>query len=52
MEQEKNNKESEKHPMDMTTDEALDYVFGPELADELKKEVALCNNDEPSDSDN
>jgi len=45
MTQEKDTKETEKHPIDMTTDEALDYVFGRELTDELKKEAAL--NDEP-----
>jgi len=31
--------EPEKQPIDMTTDEALEYVFGSELTEELKKEV-------------
>jgi len=31
--------EPEKQPIDMTTDEALEYVFGAELREELKKEV-------------
>ena len=47
MTQKKDDKESEKHPIDMTTDEALDYVFGSELAEELKKEAAL--NSEPDE---
>ncbi len=36
----KKEKEPEpKEPIDMTTDEALEYVFGEELTQELKKEV-------------
>ena len=45
----KDTKETEKHPMDMTTDEALDYVFGSELADELKREAQQLDNPEHSD---
>lgn len=51
MEQEKDNKESEKHPMDMTTDEALDYVFGPELAEELKREARPKDEPDKPESD-
>ena len=42
--QEKDTKEDKKHPVDMTTDEALDYVFGTEIADELKRQAG---RDEP-----
>jgi hypothetical protein len=31
--------ETEKQPIDMTTDEALEYVFGVELKEKLKEEV-------------
>lgn len=37
-----------KEPIDMTTDEALDYIFAPEIVRELKREAGLC---EPSESD-
>jgi hypothetical protein len=37
--------EPEKQPIDMTTDEALEYVFGAELREELKKEVRLLDGD-------
>ena len=51
--QEKDSKESKKHPIDMTTDEALDYVFGSEITEELKREAgkfeepAECEPEEP-----
>ena len=45
--QEKNDKERRKEPIEMTTDEALDYVFAPEIAEALRKEVAA--KDEPPD---
>ncbi len=37
----KNKKRSieEKHPMELTTDEAMEYFFGKEVRDELKKFV-------------
>ena len=35
----KKEQEPEKEPIDMTTDEALTYVFGEELTDKLKQEV-------------
>ena len=37
----------EKQPIDMTTDEAIDYVFAPEIAAELRKEAS--KNDPESD---
>jgi hypothetical protein len=36
-----------KEPIDMTTDEALDYIFAPEIVAELKREAGLC---EPQES--
>lgn len=35
----KEKKQPDKEPIEMTTDEALDYVFGEELSAELKAEV-------------
>ena len=51
--QEKDTKEDKKHPVDMTTDEALDYVFGTEIAEELKRQAGRdeapegCDTEEP-----
>jgi hypothetical protein len=36
-----------KEPIDMTTDEALDYIFAPEIVQELKREAGLCEPEEP-----
>jgi hypothetical protein len=38
--QQKDDEREEKHPADMTTDEAIDYVFAPEIADALRREAA------------
>lgn len=35
--QQKDDEQNKKPPIEMTTDEALDYVFGSEIADELKR---------------
>jgi hypothetical protein len=43
--QEKDDKEKRKHPAEMTTDEAIDYVFAPEIAEALRREAGKC--DEP-----
>lgn len=44
-----NEKEKEsKRPIDMTTDEAIEYVFGNEIADELRREAGKC---EPPEED-
>jgi hypothetical protein len=37
--------EPEKQPIDMTTDEALEYVFGVELTEKLKEEVRQFDGD-------
>lgn len=40
--------EKKKEPIEMTTDEALDYVFAPEIAEALRREV---QDDPPDDGD-
>lgn len=42
--------ETEKQPIDMTTEEALEYCFGAELTEELKKEVRQL--DDPDSDQN
>jgi hypothetical protein len=37
--QENDNERDKKPPIEMTTDEALDYVFGSEIAGELRREA-------------
>jgi hypothetical protein len=37
--QQEADKENKKEPIEMTTDEALDYVFAPEIAEALRREV-------------
>jgi len=32
-------KDTPKEPIEMNTDEAIDYVFGSEIADELRKQA-------------
>ena len=39
--------EKQKEPIEMTTDEALDYVFHPEIAEHLRREARKHN--EPDD---
>jgi hypothetical protein len=43
--QEKDDEQNKKPPVEMTTDEALDYVFGSEIADELRRQAG--KNEEP-----
>ncbi len=43
------NKEPEKQPIDMNTDEALEYVFGTELSEALKQESERLNCPEPDE---
>jgi hypothetical protein len=47
--QENDDKSRRKEPIEMTTDEALDYVFAPEIADALRREAAKA--DPPDDCD-
>jgi hypothetical protein len=37
--QQNDDEQNKKTPIEMNTDEALDYVFGSEIADELKREA-------------
>ena len=41
----------QKEPIDMTTDEALDYIFAPEIVAELKREAGLqpCEESDTND---
>jgi hypothetical protein len=48
MRDEENN---EKQPIEMTTDEAMDYVFGPEIAEELKRQARKCDEPEEPESE-
>ncbi len=45
----------QKEPIEMTTDEALDYVFHPEIADRLRREAGKHEQPEaecsPEDSE-
>ena len=50
--QQKDDEQDKKPPIEMTTDEALDYVFGSEIADELRREAGKnetpeCEVEEP-----
>ena len=50
--QEKDDKEKQKHPTEMTTDEAIDYLFVPEIAEALRREAAKCEPpEEPEPED-
>jgi hypothetical protein len=52
--QEKDDEQQKKPPIEMTTDEALDYVFGSEIADELKRQAGKIEDPEscePNDSE-
>ena len=46
----KTTERKEKEPIEMNTDEALDYVFGTELADRLRKEAADNDCDDESET--
>jgi hypothetical protein len=46
--QQKEDKEKQKQPIEMTTDEAIDYVFGQEIADCLRQEAG---KNDPEDSE-
>ncbi len=46
MQEKDDTQQKDKHPIDMTTDEALDYVFAPEIAEHLRREAG---KDDPPD---
>ena len=51
--QKKDDESNKKPPIEMTTDEALDYVFGSEITEELKRQAGKveapdeCKTEEP-----
>lgn len=45
--QQKDDEQDKKAPIEMTTDEALDYVFGAEIAEELRREAGKIQEPEP-----
>ena len=49
--QEKDNEQNKKPPIEMTTDEALDYLFGSELANGLRREAGKIEESESCQSD-
>jgi hypothetical protein len=49
--QEKEDEQQKKAPIEMTTDEALEYVFGTEIADELRREAGKVESLEPCQPD-
>ena len=49
--QQKADKEKPKEPIEMTTDEALDYVFAPEIAEALRREAQPEPPDDCDDSE-
>ena len=50
--QQKDDEREEKHPADMTTDETLDYLFAPEIAERLRREAGKCEPPEEPEPDN
>lgn len=48
--QENDDKETQKHPIDMTSDELLDYAIAPEVAEQVKR-LARPQDEEPADCD-
>jgi hypothetical protein len=49
--QQKDDEQKKKPPIEMTTDEALDYVFGTEIADELRREAGKVEEPETCQPD-
>lgn len=47
--QEKDDKRKE--PIEMTTEEAIEYVFAPEIAEKLRREAGKFDDPEPCDPD-
>ena len=49
--QQNDDEREEKQPVDMTTDEAIDYVFAPEIAERLRREAGKCEPPEEPESE-
>ena len=45
MQENEDNRQQDKHPIEMTSDELLDFVVAPEIAEKLRERV----RDEPPD---
>ena len=43
--------EKRKEPIEMTTDEAIDYVFAPEIAEKLRREAGKIEEPEEPESE-
>ena len=43
--------EQQKQPIEMTTDEAIDYVFAPEIAEALRREAGKSDEPEEPESE-
>lgn len=50
MQENEDNSEKQKAPIEMTTDEAIDYLFHPEIAKKLRDEAGM-NDPEESESE-
>ena len=48
MQENEDSREQQKHPTEMTSDELLDYVVAPEVAERLRERV---RDDPPDDCD-
>lgn len=48
MQENKDNRQEDKRPIDMTSDELLDYVVAPEVAEKLRERV---RDEPPEDCD-
>ena len=49
--QENEDEETKKHPIEMTTDEAIDYLFHPEIAKKLREEAGMNDPEECESED-
>lgn len=49
--QQKDDERDKKEPVDMTTDEALEYCFGSEITEELKRQAGQIEEPEYQEPD-
>jgi hypothetical protein len=50
-ENENEDETKQKHPIEMTTDEAIDYLFHPEIAKKLRDEAGMNDPEECESED-
>jgi hypothetical protein len=43
--------EKQKEPIEMTTDEAIDYLFAPEIAEQLRREAGQIEEPDAPESE-